>query len=72
MGDLIEVKDTFIVQLQKRISNGQPDAFELCIIFPEYMDHDNETVWYRYERDALDDLGDIIRSAGEIISRDLF
>ena len=68
MGDLIEVKDRFIVQLQRRMSDGKSDAFELCIIYPEYMDHDNVTVWYKYEPDALDDLVSIIQSAGEITS----
>ena len=68
MGDLIEIIDTFTIQLQKRVSDRKPDAFELCIIYPEYMDQDNVTVWYKHEPDALDVLWSIIQSAQEIIS----
>jgi len=66
MGDLIEVKDTFTIQLQRRMSDGKPDAFELCFMYPEYMDHDNVTVWYKYERDALDAFENVIKSVGRV------
>lgn len=61
MGDLIEVMDTVSVNVQRRMSDGKPDQFELCIIYPEVLDRDNRIKKYRYQSIALSDLGEIIR-----------
>jgi len=61
MGDLIEVMDTVSVNVQRRISDGKPDQFELCIIYPEVLDRDNRIKKYQYQSIALSDLGEVIR-----------
>ena len=61
MGDVIEVIDTVSVVLQKRMSDGKPDQFELCIIYPELMDKDNRIKKFRHQTIALSDMGEIIR-----------
>jgi hypothetical protein len=61
MGDLIEVMDTVSVNVQRRMSDGKPDQFELCIIYPEVLDRDNRIKKYQYQSIALSDLGEIIR-----------
>jgi hypothetical protein len=61
MGDVIEVTDTVSVNVQRRISDGKPDQFELCLIYPEVMDKDNRIKKYRYQNIALSDLGEIVR-----------
>jgi hypothetical protein len=68
MGDLIEVKDTFIIQLQRRMSDKKSDVFELCMIYPECMDHDNVVFWFKDEINAYTELRDIVKS---IVEREL-
>ena len=46
MGDFIQVLDEFTVQRRERASDGKKNHLELCIIFPEYMDHENLIVSY--------------------------
>lgn len=66
MGDLIEVKEIFQINLQRRISeNGKAENHELCIIFPDCMDHDNVIVWFRDECDAYTELKDIVTNIVE-------
>lgn len=66
MGDLIEVKETFQINLQRRVSsNGKTENHELCIIFPDCMNHDNVIVWFKDEIDAYIELKDIITSIVE-------
>lgn len=67
MGDLIEVKEQFTIQLQCRKRDGKPDKIELCIIYPDCMDHDNTIVWYRDEKDAYSDLEDIVNKSLEVL-----
>jgi hypothetical protein len=67
MGDLIEVKDQFTIQLQRRIRDGKPDQNELCIIYPDCLDHDNTIVWYKDEKDAYADLENIVNAALEVL-----
>lgn len=61
MGDVIEVIDTVSVVLQKRMSDDKPDQFELEIIYPELLDKDNRIKIFRYQTNALSDMGEIIR-----------
>lgn len=61
MGDLIEVMDTVSVNVQRRMSDGKPDQFEVCIIYPEVMQKDNRIKKYQYQTIAYSDLGEIIR-----------
>lgn len=61
MGDLIEVMDTVSVNIQRRMSDGKPDQFELCIIYPEIMQKDNRTKKYMYQTIAYSDLGEVVR-----------
>jgi len=68
MGDLIEIIDTFTIQVQRRMSENMPDRFELYFIYPDCVDHDNITVWYSDESEAYGDLEKIIQSAQEITS----
>ena len=66
MGDLIEVKETFQINLQRRVSeNGKSENHELCVIFPDCMNHDNVIVWFRDEIDAYIELIDIVKSVVE-------
>lgn len=61
MGDLIEVMDTVSVNIQRRMSDGKPDQFELCIIYPEVLQKDNRIKKCKYPTIAYSDLGEIIR-----------
>jgi hypothetical protein len=66
MGDLIEVKETFQINLQRRVwANGKGENHELCIIFPECMNHDNVTIWFKDEIDAYTELKDIVIKVAE-------
>ncbi len=67
MGDLIEVKDQFTIHLQRRMRDGKPDQIELCIIYPDCLDHDNTIVWYKDEKDAYTDLENIINATLEVL-----
>lgn len=61
MGDLIEVMDTVSVNVQRRMSDGKPDQFELCIIYPEILQKDNRIKKYQYQTIAYSDLGEVVR-----------
>jgi hypothetical protein len=66
MGDLIEVKEEFTIQLQRRMRDGKADSFELCFMYPECMDHDNTIVQYKDEKNAYLDLEEIINAVNEV------
>ena len=61
VGDLIEVMDTVSVNIQRRMSDGKPDQFELCIIYPEVLQKDNRVKKYQYQTIAYSDLGEVVR-----------
>lgn len=65
MGALIEVKETFTIQFQRRMREGKPDQFELCIIYPDCLEHDNTIVAYKYEKDAYQDFENAINDVLE-------
>jgi hypothetical protein len=66
MGDLIEVKETFQINLQRRVSgNRKTENYELCIIFPDCMNHDNVIVWFKDEANAYIEIRDIVKSVME-------
>jgi hypothetical protein len=48
MGDVIQVLDEFTIQRCDR-HNGKKHIFELCVIYPDYFDHDNEIVVFEDE-----------------------
>ena len=63
MGDLIEVKETFQINLQRRVwANGKGENHELCIIFPDCMNYDNVTIWFKDEIDAYVKFREIAKS----------
>lgn len=68
MGDLIEVKDTFSINIQRRMKDGKGENHELCIIYPECMDHVNVIIWFKDEIDAYAELRDIVTG---IVEREL-
>lgn len=67
MGDIIEVKDEFTIQLQRRIRHGKPDQIELCIIYPECAERNNTIVDYKSEECAYSDLENIINAARNVV-----
>lgn len=68
MGDIIEVLDEFTVQRRIRTREGKPKHMELCIIFPDYMDHDNLIVSYTPENDetANEDYVDMLEAVIDV------
>ena len=61
MGDVIEVMDTVSVNIQRRMSDGNPDRIELCLIYPEVLEKDNRIKKCQYQTVAYSDLGEIVR-----------
>jgi hypothetical protein len=72
MGDVIQVLDTFTVERRIRISGGKPEHTELCIIFPEYMDHENLIISYTPENDesANEDFTTMFQSVLDVTDYD--
>ncbi len=46
MGDLILLEDSITVEKRVR-DDGKKKHYELCIIYPDYMNHDNDIVEYK-------------------------
>ena len=54
MGDVIQLLDSFSIERRDR-HNGKKHTFELCIIYPDYMDKDNYIIKCKNE-DSMNDL----------------
>lgn len=48
VGDVILVQDSITVERRVR-DDGKKKHYELCIIYPDYMNHDNDIVEYKTE-----------------------
>lgn len=48
MGDVIQLLDSITIEMHLR-DDGKRKHHEICIIYPEYMNHDNDVIEYKNE-----------------------
>jgi hypothetical protein len=68
MGDVIQLLDSFTIERRDR-HDGRKHTFELCIIYPDYMEEDNYIVKCKNENDMRELYSLIINAVHEAVGQ---
>lgn len=60
MGDVIQLLDSFSIERRDR-HNGKKHTFELCVVYPDYMDKDNHILKCKNEKDMNEKYTEMIK-----------